>query len=76
MGIFDWLLKRQDTDQKYMLSSIGFMQSSARGQSPAFSMQRSVASYQSWVYAAATINAQAVASVPLRLYVRADAQGE
>lgn len=76
MGIFDWLLKRQDTDQKYMASSIGFLQSSQRGQSPTFSMSRSVGAYQSWVYAAATINAHAVASVPLRLYVRVDAQGE
>ncbi len=37
---------------------------------PAFSSARGVAAFRSWVAAAATINAQAVASVPLRLYVK------
>ena len=37
---------------------------------PPFSPRAGVASFQSWVAAAATINAQAVAAVPLRLYVK------
>ncbi len=62
-------------DSKYMESSVSLIGgSNARGQSPPFSMNRSVGSFESWVYAAAMLNAQAAASVPLRLYVRTDAQ--
>jgi len=63
-------------DSKFIQSSISILDNAAgRGKLPPFSMQRSVLSFESWVYAAAMLNAQAASSVPLRLYVRADAQG-
>ena len=63
-------------DSKFVQSSISILDNAAgRGKMPPFSMQRSVISFESWVYAAAMLNAQAASSVPLRLYVRADAQG-
>ena len=63
-------------DSKFVQSSISILDNAAgRGKMPPFSMQRSVLSFESWVYAAAMLNAQAASSVPLRLYVRADAQG-
>ena len=37
-----------------------------------FSYEAAVRQYASWIYAAASINATAVASTPLRLYVRSD----
>ena len=39
---------------------------------PDFDQRQAVAFYRSWIYAAASINAVAVASVPLRLYVRSN----
>jgi len=39
---------------------------------PDFDPRNAVAYYRSWIYAAASINAIAVASVPLRLYVRSN----
>jgi len=63
-------------DSKFVQSSISILDNAAgRGKMPPFSMQRSVLSFESWVYAAAMLNAQAASSVPLRLYVRTDAQG-
>ncbi len=63
-------------DSKFIQSSISILDNAAgRGKLPPFSMQRSVLSFESWVYAAAMLNAQAASSVPLRLYVRTDAQG-
>ena len=63
-------------DSKFVQSSISILDNAAgRGKLPPFSMQRSVLSFESWVYAAAMLNAQAASSVPLRLYVRTDAQG-
>lgn len=84
MALFDFLRRRPDIqtktvydDAKYMHSSISILDASnGRGKIPPFSMQRSVQSFESWVYAAAMVNAQAVSSVPLRLYVRSDAQSE
>ena len=74
MGLLDFWRKKQVTDDaKYMQSSVSVMSLGYQGMSPQFSMRHSVDAYRSWVYAAATINAQAVASVPLRLYVRTKA---
>jgi HK97 family phage portal protein len=73
MGILDLFRRKQVTDdQKYLQSSVGVVSLSSMGMMPPFSMVRSVDAYRSWVYAAATINAQAVAAVPLRMYVRSD----
>ena len=75
LDIFRRRVEKSVTDDtKYMTSSIGVIGGGERGKSAPFSMVRSVNSFSSWVYAASTLNAQAVASVPLRLYVRTDAQ--
>ncbi|CAB4184406.1 Bacteriophage/Gene transfer agent portal protein [uncultured Caudovirales phage] len=68
------ITKQVTDDTKYMTSSVGVLTGTTGGKSAPFSMSRSVNSFQTWVYAAAMLNAQAVASVPLRLYVRTDAQ--
>lgn len=73
MGLLDWFRKQVNDDTKYMQSSVSVMSLSNQGMMSPFSMRSSVEAYRSWVYAAATINAQAVASVPLRLYVRTQA---
>ncbi len=83
MALFDFFRRRPDLttktvydDSKFVQSSISILDNAAgRGKLPPFSMQRSVFSFESWVYAAAMLNAQAASSVPLRLYVRTDAQG-
>mgnify|MGYP000875899535 FL=1 len=68
--LFGLLAKRQTSSDKYLYSSVNI--ASGRGQSGAarapFSQQIGVSSFRSWVYAAATINANGVSSVPLRLY--------
>jgi len=53
---------RRNLDQQYFAS----------GWSPAraFDSSQAIAQFGSWVYAAAMLNAQTVASIPLRLYVR------
>ena len=83
MALFDFFRRRPDlttktvyNDEKFIRSSISILDNAAgRGKMSPFSMQRSVLSFESWVYAAAMLNAQAASSVPLRLYVRTDAQG-
>ena len=71
MGILDiFRRKRQDTAEKYEGASIAISDRGDRAKATPFSYGAAVRSYSSWIYAAASINAQAVASVPLRLYVR------
>jgi HK97 family phage portal protein len=71
MGILDFLrLKRQDTPAQYMDASLSVLDKSGRPKQPPFNYSAAVRMYCSWVYAAATLNAQAVAANPLRLYVR------
>ncbi|CAB5229615.1 hypothetical protein UFOVP1568_1, partial [uncultured Caudovirales phage] len=67
MALLDFFRRRQDIttkavedDSKFVQSSISILDNSAgRGKMPPFSMQRSVFSFESWVYAAAMLNAQA-----------------
>jgi HK97 family phage portal protein len=61
--------------QKAVTDSRKWLQSSTRvisgdTQRPLFSNGQAVSHYGSWIYAAANLNAYAVASQPLRLYVR------
>ena len=70
MGLFDFLRKRQDTPDKFMDASITVMDRAGRPKQPNFNYHAAVRHYSSWIYAAANINAQAVAANPLRLYVR------
>ncbi len=65
--------KKQTSPDKYLASSVNIVSTGEKGQlRPPFSQQRGINAFHSWVYAAATINANAVASVPLRLYKKAD----
>ena len=84
MSILDYFRKKQVPitkavydESKFIQSSISILENSpGRGKLPPFSMQRSILSFESWVYAAAMLNAQSASSVPLRLYVRTDAQNK
>jgi len=76
MGILDlFRRKAQETADKYTDASLSVIDKSGRPKAQPFSYRAAVAAYQSWIYAAASINAQAVASVPLRLYVRSRPNG-
>lgn len=75
MAIFDFLRelvsKKQSTPEKWLESSVRVVTAGQHGaQKPSFNHQRAVDSCRSWVFAAANINAQAVASVPIRLYAK------
>ncbi len=69
--LFGLLAKRQTTPDKFLASSVNVVAGGQAGALRApFNQERGVRAYRSWVYAAATINAQAVAALPLRLYVK------
>jgi HK97 family phage portal protein len=71
--LFGLLQKRQTTPDKFLASSVNVVAGGQQGALRApFSQDRGVRAYRSWVYAAATINANAVASLPLRLYAKRD----
>lgn len=76
MGILDiFRRKAQETADKYFESSLSVIDKGGRAKQQPFSYRAAVGAYSSWIYAAASINAQAVASVPLRLYVRSRPNG-
>ena len=71
--LFGLIKKRQTTPDKYLASSVNVVAGGQQGALRApFSPDRGVRAYRSWVYAAATINANAVAALPLRLYAKKD----
>jgi len=71
MGLLDFFRrKRQDTPDQYFASSLSVIEKNGKAKGQPFSYGSAVRAYSSWIYAAASINAQAVASVPLRLYVK------
>lgn len=71
--LFGLLQKRQTSPDKYLASSVNVVAGGQQGAIRApFSPDRGVRAYRSWVYAAATINANAVAALPLRLYAKRD----
>lgn len=57
---------------RYLASSIGLLDGAGAlgAKARPFDQRQAVRQFSSWVYAAAMLNAQAVAAVPLRLYVR------
>lgn len=74
--LFGLLRKRQTTPDKYLASSVNVVGAGQHGAKRAdFSQQRGISSFRSWVYAAASINANAVAATPLRLYSAKDEIG-
>ena len=69
--LFGLLQKRQTSPDKYLESSVNVLSAGMFGAArPPFNQTRGVQAFRSWVYAAATINANAVASLPLRLYAK------
>lgn len=72
--LFGLLSKRQTSPDKYLQSSVNVVSGGQAGaMRQPFSNQRGIQAFHSWVYAASTINANAVASLPLRLYAKKDA---
>ena len=73
--MIQWVKRLFDTD-KYNQASIRMMENYGRNGSHTqpFNYRTAVKTYKSWVYAAAHINATAVAASPLRLYIRADSK--
>ena len=72
--LFGLLQKRQTTPDKYLASSVNIVSGGQHGaQRAPFSPYSGVRAFRSWVYAAAQINANAVAALPLRLYAKKDA---
>ena len=71
--MLQWIKRVFDSD-RYKQSSITMMdQLGYKGSSPLpFNYRNAVRYYRSWGYAAAHINATAVAATPLRLYIRSD----
>jgi HK97 family phage portal protein len=70
MGLLDLFRKRQDSPDRYESATVSITDRGDRPKSTPFSYLSATRACSSWVYAAASLNAQAVASVPLRLYVR------
>ena len=69
--LFGLIAKRQTTPDKYLASSVNVVSGGQHGAARApFNQHQGIRAYRSWVYAAATINANAVASLPLRLYAK------
>lgn len=62
--------RKPKNDQTTYSGAVRGVVSAPRHEAPPFSPAAGVAALRSWMFAAATINANAVASVPLRLYVR------
>lgn len=71
--LFGLLTKRQTSPDKYLASSVNVVSAGQYGAMRApFSQNAGINAYRSWVYAASSINANAVASLPLRLYAKKD----
>jgi HK97 family phage portal protein len=62
-------IKRAFNEDKFLQTSMQIVHGDEGKRQP-FSYHAAVAAYRSWIYAAANLNAVAVASQPIRLYVR------
>lgn len=67
------MAKRRKTDSEQVISTTVGIIPGGQPVAPPFSQSGAVRAYSSWIYAATVINANAVASIPLRLYAKADA---
>ena len=64
-------IKRAFSTDRYMSSSVRQIQGMGNGaKARPFNYDRALSQFRHWAYAAAMLNANAVANVPLRLYVR------
>ncbi len=69
--INNWIVKAQDTPEKFIGSAVNVFDASNRhGKVPPFNYKTAIEQYRGWFYAATWMNAKAVATTPLRLYVR------
>ena len=68
-------LKAAFNVQRWMQSSMRIVSGGNEAARQPFSYEAAVRANRSWIYAAASLNAQAVASQPLRLYVRSRGAG-
>ena len=68
--LLDNLAKAQTDSEKFLRSTIQPFDTRESGKAPSFNYDRAIDQYRSWIYAAINLNATAVASLPLRLYVR------
>jgi HK97 family phage portal protein len=68
-------LKAAFNVQRWMQSSMRIVSGGGEAARQPFSYEAAVRANRSWIYAAASLNAQAVASQPLRLYVRSRGAG-
>lgn len=73
-AMFGARLKAADS-QGYIAASLSRLERRHDGKAAPFNTMAAVGAYSSWIYAAASINANAVASTPLRLYVRSAGAG-
>ena len=63
--------KAQRSPDKYLASSIRIIDAGLMGRRPQpFRTETAVDQFRSWVYAAVTLNSNAVAATPLRMFVR------
>jgi HK97 family phage portal protein len=72
MNLLRAIVKAADPRAWISASTRSFEMRTGEGRAAPFDHKAAVAYYNSWIYAAASINANAVASTPLRLYVRGD----
>lgn len=74
----NWLLKAPATGdagvQRYLKASLGMVTGGSKSRAK-YAQVTAVHRYRGWVYAAASINAYGVSSVPLRLYVKGSTGG-
>lgn len=63
-------IKAAFTSERWLQSSMRVLTGGSDSARQPFSYSQAVLYYRSWIYAAANLNAMAVASQPLRLYVR------
>lgn len=68
-------LKTAFSAEKFIRSSVFAVNGNGEAKRQPFTLHNAIYAYRSWIYAAANLNAVAVASVPLRLYVRKRSEG-
>jgi len=63
-------VKAAFTSERWIRSSVSLLSGGQDAKRQSFSQLHAINAYRSWIYAAANLNAVAVASTPLRLYVK------
>ena len=63
-------VKAAFSNERWIRSSVSLLSGGQDAKRQSFSQMHAINAYRSWIYAAANLNAVAVASTPLRLYVK------